>query len=79
VQLTFSEALALGTAETVANYTGTNISAAKLTAPTTVVLDFSVLITCINTNTIIVGIGITDVAKNALTGTLAERTLTYMP
>jgi hypothetical protein len=79
VQLTFSEALAQSTAETVANYAGTNISAAKLTSPTTVVLDFSAPITCVNTNTILVGVGITDVAGNALTGTVAERTLTYMP
>jgi hypothetical protein len=77
VQLTFSEALAQSTAETVANYTGTNISAAKLTSPITVVLDFSAPITCVNTNTVTVGVGITDIAGNILSGTVAERTLIY--
>jgi len=79
VQFTFSEPLGVVAAETVANYTGVNISAAKLTTPTTIVLDFSAPITCVNTNTVEVDVGITDVAGNALTGTLAQRTLTYMP
>ncbi|MEQ1916954.1 MAG: carboxypeptidase-like regulatory domain-containing protein, partial [Gallionella sp.] len=52
VKFTFSEALAVTAAETLANYTGVNISAAKLTTPTTVVLDFSAPITCVNTNTV---------------------------
>lgn len=71
-QLTFSEPLDVISAETVANYTGVNISAAKLTTPTTVVLDFSAPITC-GGNTVTVGTGITDVAGNAL----AASTLTY--
>lgn len=71
-QLTFSEPLDVISAETVANYTGVNISAAKLTSPTTVVLDFSAPITC-GGNTVTVGTGITDVAGNALTAS----TLTY--
>lgn len=79
VQYTFSEPLAVIAAETVGNYTGVNISAAKLTTPTTVVLDFSVPITCVNTNTVTLNVGITDVAGNALTGSLAQRTLTYLP
>lgn len=79
VQLTFNEPLDVASAETVGNYTGVNISAAKLTTPTTVVLDFSAPITCENTNTVILGIGILDVAGNALSGTLVQRTLTYLP
>jgi hypothetical protein len=79
VQFTFSEPLDVIAAETVGNYTGTNISAAKLATSTTVVLDFSAPITCVNTNTVMVGVGITDVAGNALGGTDAERTLTYLP
>jgi hypothetical protein len=71
-QLTFSEPLDVISAETVANYTGVNISAAKLTTPTTVVLDFSAPITC-GGNTVTVGAGVTDVAGNALTAS----TLTY--
>lgn len=78
VQFTFSEPLDVFSAETLTNYTGTDISAVKLTSPTTVVLDFSVAITCVNTNNVIVGVGITDVAGNALGGTDAERTLTYL-
>ena len=66
-------------AEAIANYTGANISAATLISPTTVVLDFSALISCVNTNTVTVGVGITDVAGNALAGSLAQRTLTYVP
>jgi hypothetical protein len=76
VQFTFSEALEVIAAEDAANYTGTSISAAKLTAPTTVVLDFSAPITCANTNSVTVGIGIKDVAGNPLA---APVTLTYMP
>jgi hypothetical protein len=79
VQFTFSEPLDVISAETLGNYTGANVSAAKLTTPTTVVLDFSAPITCANTNTVIVEVGITDVAGNALTGSVAQRTLTYMP
>ena len=79
VQFTFSEPLDVISAETLGNYTGANVSAAKLTTPTTVVLDFSAPITCANTNTVIVDVGITDVAGNALTGSVAQRTLTYMP
>lgn len=79
VKFTFSEALAVVAAQTLANYTGTNISAVTLTTPTTVVLDFSVAITCVNTNTVVVGTGVTDVAGNTLGGTLAQRTLTYLP
>ena len=79
VQYTFSEPMDVISAETVSNYTGANISAAKLTSPTTVVLDFSVPITCVNTNTVTLGVGITDVAGNALSGTLGQRTLTYLP
>jgi len=75
VQLTFSEPMNVISAETVGNYVGANISAAKLTSPTTVVLDFSSPITCVNTNTVTVSTGITDVAGNALIGT----TLTYLP
>ncbi len=74
VQLTFSEPLAVVAAETVANYTGANISAAKLTSPTTVVLDFSAPITCGVPTTVTVGTGITDVAGNALAASVA---LTY--
>ncbi|MGB8763795.1 MAG: hypothetical protein WCD07_03210 [Burkholderiales bacterium] len=77
VQLTFSEPLTQSTAEAIANYSGTNISAAKLIAPTSVVLDFSAPIACDGTNKIIIGVGITDIAGNALTGTVTERTLTY--
>ena len=76
VQFTFSEALDVIAADTLANYTGTNISAAKLTSPTTVVLDFSAPITCVNTNSVTVGTGITDVAGNALA---APAALTYVP
>lgn len=76
VQFTFSEALDVIAAETLANYTGTNISAVKLTSPTTVVLDFSAPITCVNTNSVTVGTGITDVAGNPLA---APVTLTYVP
>ncbi len=79
VQFTYSEPMDVIAAETVGNYIGTNISAAKLTSPTTVVLDFSAPITCVNTNTVILDVGITDVAGNALTGTVGERTLTYLP
>lgn len=79
VQLTFSEPLAVIAAQTLSNYTGLNISAAKLTSPTTVVLDFALPITCVNTNTVVLGVGITDVAGNALGGTLQQRTLTYLP
>jgi hypothetical protein len=79
VKFTFIEPLDMISAETVANYTGVNISAAKLTSPTTVVLDFSAPITCVNTNTVIIGVAITDVAGNALSGSLAQRTLTYLP
>jgi hypothetical protein len=77
VQLTFSESLAQIPAETAANYSGTNISAAKLTSPTTVVLDFSAPVACSNTGTVIVGVGITDAAGNPPTGTVAERTVIY--
>jgi hypothetical protein len=76
VQYTFSEPLDVISAETIGNYTGVNISTAKLTSPTTVVLDFSSPIACANTNTVVVGVGILDVAGNAL---LAQRTLTYLP
>jgi hypothetical protein len=79
VKFTFSEPLDAIAAETLANYTGVNISAAKLTSSTTVVLDFSAPITCANTNTVTIEVGVTDVAGNALTGTLAQRTLTYLP
>lgn len=79
VRFTFSEALAVTAAETLSNYTGVNISAAKLTTPTTVVLDFSAPITCVNTNTVVLGGGITDVAGNALGGTAVQRTVTYLP
>lgn len=79
VKFTFGEPLNVITAETVANYTGVNISTAKLTSPTTVVLDFSAPISCVNTNTVTIGVGVTDVAGNALAGSLAQRTLTYMP
>jgi hypothetical protein len=77
VQLSFSEPLSQSTAQTPTHYTGTNISAAKLIAPTSVVLDFSAPITCDGTNKIIMGNGLTDLAGNALTGTEAERTVTY--
>jgi hypothetical protein len=76
VQFTFSEPLDVIAAETLGNYTGTNISAAKLTSPTTVVLDFSAPITCSNTNSVTVGVGITDVAGNALAASVV---LTYVP
>jgi hypothetical protein len=76
VQLTFSEPLEVIAAETVGNFTGVNISAAKLTSPTTVVLDFAAPITCVNTNSVTVGTGITDVAGNLLA---APATLTYVP
>lgn len=79
VQFTFSEPLDVVAAETISNYTGTNISGAKLTTPTTVVLDFSSPINCVNTETVIIGTGVTDVAGNPMSGTLAERTLTYVP
>jgi hypothetical protein len=79
VEITFSEPLETIAAENLNNYIGTGISGAKLTAPTTVVLDFSAPITCANTNTVTVDVGITDVAGNALSGSLAERTLTYVP
>jgi hypothetical protein len=79
VQFTFSEPLEVITAETVSNYIGADISAVKLLTPTTVVLDFAVPITCVNTNTVTVDVGITDVAGNALSGTVAERTVTYLP
>lgn len=79
VKFTFGEPLDGVAAETLANYTGVNISAAKLTSPTTVVLDFSAAISCVNTNTVTLGVGITDVAGNALAGSLAQRTLTYVP
>ncbi len=75
VQFTFSEPMDVVAVETLGNYTGANISAAKLTSPTTVVLDFSVPITCVNTNTVTLGSGITDVAGNSL----AASTLTYLP
>lgn len=79
VQFTFSEPLDVISAQTLANFTGVNISAIKLTSPTTVVLDFLAPITCVNTNTVVLGVGITDVAGNTLGGTLAQRTLTYLP
>ncbi len=79
VQFTFGEPLSVIAAETPGNYTGANIGAAKLTSPTTVVLDFSAPIACANTSTVILGVGITDVAGNALAGSLAQRTLTYSP
>jgi len=82
VKFTFSEPLDVIAAETTSNYldnTGAIVGAAKLTTPTTLVLDFTAPITCANTNTVTIGTGITDVAGNALTGTLAQRTLTYMP
>jgi hypothetical protein len=75
VQLTFSEPLAVIAAETVANYTSVDvISAAILTSPTTVVLDFSAPIICGVPTTVTVGTGITDVAGNALAASVA---LTY--
>lgn len=77
VQFTFSEPLAAAAAETLANYVGVNISAAKLTAPTIVVLDFSAPITCLNIYNVELGNGITDVAGNPLAGSLTERTMTY--
>lgn len=76
VKFTFSESLDVIAAETLANYTGTNISAVSLTSPTTVVLDFSAPITCVNTNNVTVGTGIKDVAGNALAGSVV---LTYVP
>jgi hypothetical protein len=77
VQFTFSEPLDVIAAETVANYTSADtISAAKLTSPTTVVLDFSAPIACVNTNSVTVGTGITDVAGNALAASVV---LTYLP
>jgi len=79
VKFTFSEALAVAAAETLANYTGVNISAVKLTTPTTVVLDFSAPITCVNTNIVVLGTGIADVAGNVLGGTVVQRTLTFVP
>jgi hypothetical protein len=79
VRFTLSEALAVAAAETLANYTGVNISAVKLTTPTTVVLDFSAPITCVNINTVVLDVGITDVAGNALGGTLGQRTVSYLP
>lgn len=79
VQLTFNEPLEVIAAETVGNYTVGNISSAKLNTPTTVVLDFSAPITCVNTNNVTIEVGVTDVAGNALKGSLAERTLTYVP
>jgi len=79
VKFTFSEPLDVVAAENVGNYTGVNVSAAKLTTPTTVVLDFSAPITCVNTNTVVLGTDILDVSGNALSGTLVQRTLTYLP
>jgi hypothetical protein len=79
VQITFSESMATLTAEALSNYTGVDISAAKLTSPTTVVLDFSTPISCANTNTVELGNGITDVAGNPLAGSLAQRTMSYVP
>lgn len=79
LQFTFSEPLDVLAAENVSNFIDVNISAAKLVSPTTVVLDYSAPITCVNTNTVTIGTGITDVAGNALTGSLAQRTLTYVP
>jgi hypothetical protein len=76
VQFTFSEALDVIAAETLANYTGTNISAVSLTSPTTVVLDFSAPITCVNTNSVTVGTGIKDVSGNPIAGVAV---LTYVP
>lgn len=79
VQFTFSEPLAAVAVETLANYVGVNISAAKLTSPTTVVLDFSAPITCLNIYNVVLGNGITDVAGNPLAGSLIQRTMTYVP
>lgn len=79
VKYTFSEPMDVVSAETVSNYAGTNITAAKLVSSTTVVLDFSAPITCVNTNAVTLGTGITDVAGNALAGNQAQRTLTYLP
>lgn len=79
VQFTFSEPLAAVAAETLANYVGVNISATKLTSPTTVVLDFSAPITCLNIYNVLLSNGITDVAGNPLAGSLAQRTLSYTP
>ena len=79
VQFTFSEPLDKVTAETLGNYSGVNISAISVTSPKTVVLDFSAPITCANTNTVTIGTGVTDVAGNALSGSLAQRTPTYQP
>lgn len=79
VQFTFSEPLDVIAAETISNYTGTDISAAKLISPTNVVLDFSAPISCVNTNTVIIGTGITDVAGNEISSSLAERTMSYVP
>jgi len=79
VQVNFSEPLDVISAETISNYTSTNVVAAKLTTPTTVVLDFSVPINCVNTETVVVGNGISDVAGNFISGNLEQRTISYIP
>jgi Bacterial Ig-like domain len=79
LQIIFSEPMAVSTVETISSYTAIFVSAVKLISPTTVVLDFLVPINCANTNTVVLGNGITDVAGNPLAGSLTQRTLTYVP
>ncbi len=77
LEITFSEALDEASAQNLSNYTGSNLSGATLNTPTTVVLDFSVPIICANTETIIVN-GILDGAGNMISGSIAQRTITYV-
>lgn len=72
IKLNFSEPMDVVSAETISNYVGANISAASLTSPTTVVLDFSAPISCASAHTITISSRITDVAGNALAGSLVH-------
>ena len=79
LEITFSEPLNEVTAEDLTNYTASNLSAVKLDTSNTVIFDFSVPISCINAEIVIVGIAVADVAGNEITGSVSDRTIPYAP
>jgi hypothetical protein len=79
IEITFSEALDAVSAKTLANYTGSNLTSVTLNTPTTVLVDFSVPITCAHTESITVGTGVLDIVGNGLSGNTEGRTITYVP
>jgi hypothetical protein len=79
IEITFSEALDAASAETLTNYTGSNLLAITLNSPTSVLVDFSVPIVCSNTESLIVGTGVQDIVGNGMSGATSERTISYVP